>query len=83
LSRIQVAEARRLAARAGVANARFEVADAQAHPFGAGIFDVVLSTFGVMFSMTRRQRSATCGRRCDAAAGWRSFAGVPLLAHPR
>jgi SAM-dependent methyltransferase len=48
-SRIQVAEARRLAACAGVANARFEVADAQVHPFGAGAFDVVLSSFGVMF----------------------------------
>ena len=49
LSRIQVAEARRLAAAAGVANARFEVADAQVHPFQAGTFDVVLSNFGVMF----------------------------------
>ena len=48
-SRIQVAEARRLAAAAGVANARFEVADAQVHPFGAGVFDVVVSNFGVMF----------------------------------
>lgn len=48
-SRILVAEARRLAAAAGVANARFEVADAQVHPFGAGVFDVVLSSFGVMF----------------------------------
>jgi SAM-dependent methyltransferase len=48
-SRIQVAEARRLAAAAGVANARFEVADVQVHPFGAGIFDVVVSNFGVMF----------------------------------
>jgi SAM-dependent methyltransferase len=48
-SRIQVAEARRLAARAGVANARFEVADAQVHSFGAGVFHVVLSSFGVMF----------------------------------
>ena len=48
-SRIQVAEARRLAAAAGVTNARFEVADVQVHPFGAGIFDVVLSKFGVMF----------------------------------
>ena len=48
-SRIQVAEARRLAAAAGVANARFEVADAQVHPFGAGTFDVVLSSLGVMF----------------------------------
>ena len=48
-SRIQVAEARRLAAAAGVVNARFEIADAQVHPFGAGIFDVVLSSLGVMF----------------------------------
>jgi SAM-dependent methyltransferase len=48
-SRIQVTEARRLAAAAGVINARFEVADVQVHPFGAGIFDVVLSKFGVMF----------------------------------
>jgi SAM-dependent methyltransferase len=49
LSRIQVAEARRLAAGAGVTNARFEVADAQVHPFPAGTFDVMLSNFGVMF----------------------------------
>lgn len=33
VSRIQVAEARRLAAAAGVMNARFEVADVQVHPF--------------------------------------------------
>ena len=49
LSQILVAEARRLAAAAGVANVRFEVADAQVHPLGAGSFDVVLSSFGVMF----------------------------------
>jgi SAM-dependent methyltransferase len=48
-SRIQVAEARRLAAAAGVANASFEVADVQVHPFGTEVFDVVLSNFGVMF----------------------------------
>ena len=49
LSRIQIAEARRLAAAADLANARFEVVDAQVHRFPAGIFDVVLSNFGVMF----------------------------------
>jgi SAM-dependent methyltransferase len=48
-SRIQVAEARRLAAGAGVAYVRFEVADAQVHPFGTGVFDLALSSFGVMF----------------------------------
>lgn len=49
LSRIQVAEARRLAASAGLTNASFEVADAQVHQFQAGSFDLVLSNFGVMF----------------------------------
>jgi SAM-dependent methyltransferase len=49
LSQAQVAEARRLAASAGVANARFEVADAQVHRFKTGTFDLVLSNFGVMF----------------------------------
>jgi SAM-dependent methyltransferase len=49
LSRIEVAEARRPAAAAGVANATFDVADAQVHPFQDGSFDVVLSNFGVMF----------------------------------
>ncbi len=48
-SRIQVSEARRLAAAAGVTNARFEVADAQVYPFETGAFDVVLSSLGVMF----------------------------------
>ena len=49
LSQIQIAEARRLAASAGVTNATFEVADAQVHPFQSGSFDLVLSNFGVMF----------------------------------
>ena len=49
MSQIQVAEARRLAASAGVTNARFEVADAQVHPFQGAAFDLVLSNFGVMF----------------------------------
>ncbi|HEY7260805.1 MAG TPA: class I SAM-dependent methyltransferase [Trebonia sp.] len=49
LSQIQVAEARRLAASAGVTNAAFEVTDAQVHPFQPGTFDLVLSNFGVMF----------------------------------
>ena len=48
-SRVELTEARRLAAAADVANARFELADVQVHPFGAGTFDVALSSFGVMF----------------------------------
>ena len=37
-------------AKAEGAAVRFEVADAEALPFGAGSFDVVLSTFGAMFA---------------------------------
>jgi SAM-dependent methyltransferase len=37
-------------ARAESLDARFEVADAEALPFGTGAFDVALSTFGVMFA---------------------------------
>ena len=81
-SRMQVAEARRLAAAAGVANARFKVADAQVHPFEAGVFDVVLSSFGVMFFDDPAAASATCGRHCGAAGGWRSSAGAPELRTP-
>jgi SAM-dependent methyltransferase len=65
-SRIQVAEARRLAAADGVDNASFEVADAQVHPFGAGVFDVVLSSFGVMFFDDSR---AGCGAGRRACGG--------------
>ena len=49
ISRIEIAEARRLAATEGVANADFEVIDVQTHPFKAADFDVALSCFGVMF----------------------------------
>jgi SAM-dependent methyltransferase len=41
--------ARRLAAREGVANATFEQADAQIHPFAAASFDVAISRTGAMF----------------------------------
>jgi SAM-dependent methyltransferase len=41
--------ARKLADREGVSNVRFEVGDAQAHPFRSGAFDVALSRFGTMF----------------------------------
>ena len=81
-SRIQVAEARRLAAAAGVANVRFEVIDAQVHPFGAGVFDVVLSNFGVMFFEDPAAAFANLRRRCGAAAGWRSSAGAPAMRTP-
>jgi SAM-dependent methyltransferase len=41
---------RRRAEAEGLANVRFEVADAEKLPYEAGRFDVVLSTFGVMFA---------------------------------
>jgi SAM-dependent methyltransferase len=49
LSSRMVAVARALAARDGVANARFEVADAQVEPFPAGGFDAGISRTGSMF----------------------------------
>jgi len=44
-----VQHARRLAAEEGLTHAEFVVADAQAHPFPAAGFDVLISRFGVMF----------------------------------
>lgn len=41
--------ARRLAAAEGIANARFEQADAQVHAFAAGAFDAAISRHGTMF----------------------------------
>jgi SAM-dependent methyltransferase len=41
--------ARRRAAAEGIDNARFEQADAQIHPFGAGAFDAAISQTGAMF----------------------------------
>jgi SAM-dependent methyltransferase len=84
LSRIQVAEARRLAASAGVANARFEVADAQVHPFQAGRADLVLSNFGLMFfddpaAAFGNLRSALRPRGRLAFLCWRSRAENPFF----
>jgi hypothetical protein len=88
-SRIQVAEARRLAAAAGVANARFEVADAQVQPFGAGSFDVVLSwstsvpprgAAGVLAGLSPAQAAALTGKVRDGLAAYASPAGVVMPA---
>ncbi len=49
LSAPMLAEAKRQAVEAGVANVAFEQADAQVHPFAPGGFDAILSRFGVMF----------------------------------
>jgi SAM-dependent methyltransferase len=44
-----IARARELADREGAPNVRFEVGDAQVHPFRSGVFDVTISRFGTMF----------------------------------
>jgi ubiquinone/menaquinone biosynthesis C-methylase UbiE len=44
-----IARARELTDREGVPNVRFEVGDAQAHPFLSGAFDIAISRFGTMF----------------------------------
>jgi SAM-dependent methyltransferase len=49
LSGQMIALARRLAAREGIANARFEHADAQIHPFPGHSFDAAISRTGTMF----------------------------------
>lgn len=49
LSGRMIALARRLAAGQGLANAHFEQADAQIHPFRAASFDVAISRTGTMF----------------------------------
>lgn len=49
LSSQMVAVARRRAAEQALANVRFEVADAQVHPFVVASADLVISRFGAMF----------------------------------
>ena len=46
---------RRRAAAEGLANITFEVADVEALPYPDASFDVVLSTFGVMFAPDHRR----------------------------
>jgi ubiquinone/menaquinone biosynthesis C-methylase UbiE len=51
-------------ARAEHLDVAFRVADAEALPFEAGSFDVVLSTFGVMFSPDHAQAASELARVC-------------------
>jgi ubiquinone/menaquinone biosynthesis C-methylase UbiE len=51
-------------ARAERLDVTFKVADAEALPFGDGSFDVVLSTFGVMFSPDQAQAAVELARVC-------------------
>jgi ubiquinone/menaquinone biosynthesis C-methylase UbiE len=49
ISAPMLARAREVACEAGLTNVAFEEADCQIHDFGAGVFDRVVSRFGVMF----------------------------------
>ena len=49
ISRLLLGRARRLVGESGLANVRFEEADAQTFPFRAQSLDVVFSRFGIMF----------------------------------
>jgi len=51
-------------ARAEHLDVTFQVADAEALPFADGSFDVVLSTFGVMFSPDQAQAASELARVC-------------------
>jgi SAM-dependent methyltransferase len=56
---------RRRADAEGFANVTFEVADAEALPYRDASFDVVLSTFGVMFAPDHRRAAAELTRVCN------------------
>ncbi len=56
--------ARRRAEAEGFANITFEVADAEALPYADASFDVVLSTFGVMFAPDHQRAAAELARVC-------------------
>lgn len=66
---------RRRAEAEGFANVTFEVADAEALPYADASFDVVLSTFGVMFAPDHARAAAELARVCRpggriALASW-------------
>jgi ubiquinone/menaquinone biosynthesis C-methylase UbiE len=55
---------RRRAEAEGLANVDFEVADVEALPYPDASFDVVLSTFGVMFAPNHARAAAEMARVC-------------------
>jgi SAM-dependent methyltransferase len=55
---------RRRAEAEGLTNVSFETADAEAMPYPDGSFDVVLSTFGVMFSPDHERAASEMMRVC-------------------
>ena len=66
---------RRRAEAQGFDNVAYQVADAEALPFDDGTFDVVLSTFGVMFTPDQTKAASEMARVCAkggtiAMANW-------------
>lgn len=57
-------QGRRRADAEGYDNITFEVADAEALPYAGASFDVVLSTFGVMFAPDHERTAAEAARVC-------------------
>src|SRR5689334_7741487 len=55
---------RRRAEAEGFSNITFEVADAEALPYADASFDIVLSTFGVMFAPDHQRAAAEMSRVC-------------------
>jgi SAM-dependent methyltransferase len=95
LSASMIAESRRMASAAWIANAEFVIGDAQVHAFDASSFDVAVSHFGTMFfddpvvAFTNIAAALRPGGRllfaCPAAMEDCSWYGVPLgalLGHP-
>ena len=78
LSVPMLARARDRARSEGVANATFERADAQVHPFSEASFDVVISRFGVMFFADRAAAFSNIARAMRPGArlamvAWQAF----------
>jgi ubiquinone/menaquinone biosynthesis C-methylase UbiE len=55
---------RRRAEAEGLGNVRFEVADVEALPYSSGSFDIVLSTYGVMFAPDHARAASELMRVC-------------------
>ncbi|MFF0449609.1 class I SAM-dependent methyltransferase [Streptomyces sp. NPDC004609] len=72
---LRIAESRARQSGAGAGSARFVAGDAQALPFVTDAFDIVLSTFGVMFAPEPSQAASELVRVCRpggliAVASW-------------
>lgn len=87
ISSPMLAHGRETARAAGVANVRFEEADAQTHAFPAAAFDVIFSRFGIMFFADSRAAFANLltalrpGGRV-AFVCWRTLPENPWMAVP-